>query len=168
MKRLCLVGNHEEAMLAFVKQPKNNAQWLQFGGKETLMSYGFETSELKLDNIKRRNFLYRLNSLIPKEHIRFLSELPIMIRFPNIVFVHAGIRPEIPLDEQLDNDLIWIRDDFINNTKALEVLVVHGHTPVKEVDISQKRVNVDVGAYANGKLSAVKFVKGKPVKIITS
>jgi len=167
VRRLCLVGNHEETMLAFIKDPKNNSEWLKFGGKETLVSYGFELSELKQSEIKKSNFLYRINSLIPSEHVRFLSELPIMINFPSLVFVHAGIRPELTLNNQLDEDLIWIREDFIDSQVALKTIVVHGHTPTDEVYISKLRINIDTGAYAQGKLSAVKFINGKAVATIT-
>jgi len=167
VERLCLVGNHEETMLAFIKDPKNNSEWLKFGGKETLISYGFELCDLKTNEIKKISFLYRVNSLIPSEHIKFLSKLPIMIKFPNMVFVHAGIRPELSLNNQLDEDLIWIRDDFINSQITSENIVVHGHTPADEVYISERRINVDTAAYAGGKLSAVKFVDGKAVTTIT-
>jgi len=168
IKRLCLAGNHEEAMLAFLDNPKANIKWLEFGGYETLLSYGFSASELNLNSIKKRNFIHKINSFIPDEHINFLSKLPIIATFPKHIFVHAGIRPNISIEKQTDRDLLWIRDSFLKHEGDYEFTIIHGHTPVEKTYISPSRINVDTGAYLSGHLSAIKIINGEISDILTT
>lgn len=155
--RICLLGNHEETMLAFINSPKDHTDWLDFGGRETLVSYGISADEISKSLAKKRNFLHKINSYIPQEHIDFLKEIPIVASYPNHVFVHAGIRPNVQLVEQSDEDLIWIRKDFLEYEEKHNWLIIHGHTPVEEPFSSSTRIDVDTGAYTSGKLSAVKI-----------
>ncbi len=113
--RLCLAGNHEEAMLAFIENPKNHTNWLDFGGYETLLSYGFSRNDLNRNEIKKRGFIHRINSYIPDEHRDFLKQLPIVAVFPEYLFVHAGVRADVTLEEQSDYDLLWIRKEFLDH-----------------------------------------------------
>ncbi len=166
--RLCLAGNHEEAMLTFLQNPKSHADWLNFGGVQTLTSYGFNPNELNLSDIKHRNFIHKINSFIPNEHIDFLAKLPSIAIFPKYVFVHAGIRSEISLDAQSDTDLLQIRGGFLNHAGIPNLTVVHAHTPIEKPYISATRINIDTGAYISSHLSAIKIVNAKVAGILTS
>ncbi len=167
-KRTCLLGNHEEAMLAFVENPKPHVAWLEFGGKETLISYGLSDDEMKLAFVKKKDFLHKINSFIPQEHIKFLRNLPISASFPHKVFVHAGVRPNVIMEKQSDRDLVRIRSEFLEFSGEREFLVIHGHSPVEEPFVSKTRINIDTGAYITGRLTAAKFVEGDFVSFLTT
>ena len=88
-------------------------------------------------------------------HRRFLSSLTGSFECGDYLFVHAGIRPGVPLPQQREEDLLWIREDFLLHEKSFGKIVIHGHTPVEEPDIRPNRINIDTGAYATGKLSCL-------------
>lgn len=168
MQRHCLMGNHEAAMLSFLNAPDHSQDtWLDYGGYETLLSYGVTTnmSDLKPSAVELSK---ELAARVPAHHLEFLSNIPVMIEYPEHVFVHAGVRPNIALADQVEKDLLWIRSDFIEFDGPLEKFVVHGHTPVSSVEPTQWRANVDTGAYATGHLSALKFVDGKIEDILST
>jgi len=167
-KRICLAGNHEQVMLAFLNNPKSNADWLEFGGRETLLSYGLGEKDTTQAAVRQRGFIHKINSFIPDEHIGFLANLPILAQFEHHIFVHAGLRPHVALKKQADSDLIWIRDEFYNEADGFGLTIVHGHTPNKKPFVSNSRIDVDTGAYITGCLSAAKFVNGKFAEIITT
>jgi serine/threonine protein phosphatase 1 len=87
--------------------------------------------------------------------VKFLSSLKSSFIFGDFFFVHAGIRPGIPLSQQRDEDLLWIREDFLLCEEDFGKIIVHGHTPVLEPEIRPNRINVDTGAYATGKLTCL-------------
>jgi serine/threonine protein phosphatase 1 len=162
-KRMCIAGNHEDVIVNFIDSDCRDNGWLSFGGVETLASYGLygETS-----NAKR--LAQKIASYIPGEHIEFLRSLPEMISVPGYCFVHAGIDPGIAESEQSSKTLLWSRpNDFAWENAKTASVVVHGHTPVPEVEITPCRVNVDTGAYSSGNLSAIKISKGK-ISVINS
>ena len=167
-QRLCLTGNHEEGMLAFLTDPKPNANWLEFGGRETLLSYGLSDEDIRPSSIRRRSFIYKINSFVPNEHIDFLRKLPIMAKFPAHVFVHAGLRPHLSLEQQSDRDFLWIRDEFLKHSEGFGFTIIHGHTPVEKPFISGSRINVDTGAYMSDHLAAAKFVDGEFAGVIST
>lgn len=154
-KRICLVGNHELMMLDFLASQRADSPWLQFGGRETLQSYGIDDDRiLKASPADRRSML---DERIPRSHIAFLTNLPIMLTLPGTIFVHAGIRPGIALDAQADHDLVWIREPFLGNRSASEVRVIHGHTPSDEPNLGINRIGIDTAAFATGILTAVRL-----------
>lgn len=164
--RHCIMGNHEAMMLSFLNT-LTGAQynWLDVGGYETMMSYGFAPEELSTGIIPAK-LAQKLGAHMPDEHRAFLMQLPLMIEYPEHVFVHAGIRPGIPLNDQVEQDLLWIRSEFLAFEGPFEKYVVHGHTPVAQAEKKSWRANADTGAYATGNLSAIKFVDGKPEDIL--
>lgn len=168
IERLCLAGNHEEAMLAFLGDPKRNADWLEFGGRETMLSYGFELAELHGHAVSNRALKHKIDALIPSEHFSFLRQLPSLVVYPHHIFVHAGLRPGVAPDAQDDRDLLWIRQPFLDDLGVAGRMVVHGHTPVDAPFVSNQRVNVDTGAYMSGHLSTVKILDGEIVDVLTS
>jgi len=160
--RFCLAGNHEDVMLDFLRNPSSNHRWLDFGGLETLYSYGLHklpTNRQALKNL--------LQSRIPDEHVDFLESLPSMLSIPGFCFVHAGLRDGVALAEQEDADLLWLRP--VATAKAVAtngVIAIHGHTPVADVEIGSARINVDTGAYMSGRLSAVRLSRRNAPEII--
>ncbi|MEM8988420.1 MAG: metallophosphoesterase [Pseudomonadota bacterium] len=148
-----LKGNHEDAMLRFLEGLDEDALWLSFGGVETLQSYGVETSTMARASMAA--LVDRALGLIPEEHIAFLRKLELSATFGDYMFVHAGVRPDQPLDAQTPADLMWIRNDFLNSDIRPDKTIVHGHTPNRTpVDLGW-RIGVDTGAGWNGQLTAV-------------
>ena len=92
---------------------------------------------------------------MPESHYRFLTGLPLSFTCGDYFFVHAGVRPGAPLSRQREEDLLWIRDDFLCCEEPFEKVIVHGHTPVMEPEVRKNRINIDTGAYATGRLTCL-------------
>jgi serine/threonine protein phosphatase 1 len=168
LRRLVIRGNHESTMLDFIRDPAGNAQWLEFGGRETLLSYGIEEKSFANGAIGRNGFRQTLASYIPEEHVAFLASLPMLIETPDYVFVHAGLRPGVAIGAQTDADLLWIRDDYVDSYAEFGKVIVHGHTPRTEALLTGSRIAVDTGAYATGRLTAVRLVRGEAPALLTT
>ncbi len=149
-----LRGNHEAAFETFLSDPEFGPQWAKFGGAETLMSYGIQPPRAKTQMEEWTGVCEQLNAVLPTAHRHFLSALSLYETFGDYVFVHAGLKPGQPLDQQCEKDLLWIRDEFLADEHAFEQVVVHGHTPISEPYKDHRRISVDTGAYLTGKLSA--------------
>jgi serine/threonine protein phosphatase 1 len=152
-----LKGNHEEQMLAFLADCKQGPVWAEFGGAETLASYGVVPPKLRTDMAAWENARLALEAALPESHTTFLRTLELAIVSGDYVFVHAGLRPGVPLEEQSERDLIWIRDEFLSHGQPFEKVVVHGHTPDAAPHMGQFRIGIDTGAYATGTLTAVRL-----------
>src|SRR5207244_5200800 len=98
-------------------------------GLETLLSYGLKPS-INPDRNEQAMLASEFAEILPREHLDFLQTLGLTFSCGDFLFVHAGVRPGIPIREQTEDDLLWIRDDFLNWKKPFEQFVVHGHTPV--------------------------------------
>jgi serine/threonine protein phosphatase 1 len=149
-----LKGNHETFVLEFLGNPSKLQSWSLMGGLETLMSYGV-TPSLNADAQTQKELAIALQTALPKSHLIFLESLRSSYSCGGFFFAHAGVRPGVPLPEQREQDLLWIRDDFLLHEGKFDKIIVHGHTPVRLVDIRPNRINIDTGAYATGKLSCV-------------
>jgi len=158
-ERLCLLGNHEAMMLAFIRNPRRGAIWLENGGRETLLSYGVPSDTL-LRGVAPRVLDNLIHSHVPPEHIEFLERLPVLLDTPEAIFAHAGLRPGVKLAAQSDDDLIWFRDNYESDYAEFERPVVHGHMPRTEALLSPHRIAIDTGAYVNGHLTAVRIMPG--------
>ena len=148
-------GNHEETMFGFLSEPSLGATWCSFGGVETLSSYGV-VAPLSSDppeawEATRDAFV----AALPTSHARFLQALEPAVEYGDYFFTHAGVRPGIGLDEQEPHDMMWIRDDFLRGSATFSKAIVHGHTPEADAFVSDRRIGVDTGAYATGRLSAI-------------
>lgn len=156
MHRHVLLGNHEAMMLAFLKAPRKVTKWLDYGGRETLMSYGLT---LSIDDVvmkPQRNTLQKLAAYIPQTHIDFMSSLPALLQFSDYILSHAGIDPEKPIENQNEHDLLWNKDPQRWLKKPpLGKIVIHGHVPIGEIETKGPWINLDTGAYATGRLSAL-------------
>lgn len=160
-----LKGNHDRLFLNFVRggdgtDPRLNKgmTWLHsvMGGRATLASYGAKKSLLESEE----KFLRRARNAVPKSHVEFLDSLPIWYRADGMIFVHAGIRPGFPIEAQEEDDLLWIRDEFLWHLGDHDALIVHGHTPVDEPTHYGNRVNIDTGAGWGNDLVPVVFDNG--------
>jgi len=147
-----LKGNHEAYFTSVLEDPARAAEWFQFGGLQTLMSYGVSAAP-GLGKDELPDLVRELTSVMPPEHIAFLRQLRPTFTCGDFFFVHAGVRPGIPLSEQRESDLLWIRDEFLQSKRRFGKYVVHGHTPVKQAELLENRANIDTGAYATGNLT---------------
>lgn len=164
-RRLCLSGNHEQAMLEAFESAEAFEWWCRFGGIETLASYGVSISQLDPSARSWDTNRAVLEAYIPREHVEFLSSLPVMIRVPGYVLVHAGMRPGVAPEDQTDHDLRWFHHEFGEKNQQSDYCVVHGHTIVERPLITSGRIAIDTGAYATGRLTAV-CLKSDQVPII--
>ena len=152
-EQVFLMGNHEEFFLDFLKDPATGAHWVDNGGDATLSSYGVEAVGKAAADMAA--LCEKLRQNMPDEHLAFLEELAVTHLEGDYLFVHAGIRPGVPLSRQSDEDLLWIREPFLDAADPHEFVVVHGHTPVKAPEVHDNRIAVDTGAVWSGRLTAV-------------
>ncbi|WP_416899847.1 MAG: metallophosphoesterase family protein [Minwuia sp.] len=154
-ENIFLIGNHEAVMLQFLQDAEIGRDWVRFGGDTTLASYGVR---IRRENPSIGELLgaqAELQARLPKTHEHFLKNLKLTYRAGDYLFVHAGIRPGVPLEQQDGNDLIWIRNRFIDSDADFGCVVVHGHTPNPEIQSRHNRIGIDTGAYFSGRLTAV-------------
>lgn len=158
VETVALLGNHEDLLLQFLDAPYGANLWLTNGGDATLRSYKVKVpasfDELLLT---QRALLHA----IPRHHKTFLASLTEQVVFGDYLFVHAGIRPGLPLDRQSREHRIWIRDLFLDSEADHGLVVVHGHTIVHEVEWRTNRIGVDTGAYTTGRLTALVLEGGE-------
>jgi serine/threonine protein phosphatase 1 len=147
-----LKGNHEAYFLEVLRDPTKFEDWRQFGGLQTLMSYGIQLT-LNPNADEQTDLIRALLEVMPGNHLEFLKSLKPSFLCGDFFFVHAGVRPGIPLKEQQEADLLWIRNEFLDSEENFGKFIVHGHTPVREPDIRPNRINIDTGAYATGNLT---------------
>lgn len=151
-----LLGNHEEALLDFLDERSDGLDWLSYGGLETLLSYGVPLKSFP-DTAERAAKLRRaLRDAVPQSHLGFYRACILHHTLGDYVFVHAGVRPGVPLEKQNPADLLWIRDEFLRARSALPgKVVVHGHTICDLPQDLGHRVNIDTGAFVSGRLTCL-------------
>jgi serine/threonine protein phosphatase 1 len=152
-----LKGNHEQALLQFLDDPNLWPTWQEFGARETLLSYGVAPPPRGSEPETWAQASQALNAAMPIAHRRFLETLPVSVVRGDYLCVHAGVRPGAPLDRQVEEDLLWIRDEFLRNERRLEKVIVHGHTPAEAAYVGSHRIGLDTGAYATSLLTAIKL-----------
>ena len=149
-----LKGNHESYLTDFLTNPRILEDWQCYGGLETLMSYGI-TPSINANAATQVKLAAALNQALPESHRQFIRNLRSSFTCGDFFFVHAGVRPGIPLTKQRDEDLLWIRQAFLLHEEDFGKIVVHGHTPVSQPDIRPNRINIDTGAFATGQLTCL-------------
>ena len=159
-----LKGNHETYISNFVANPSILKEWQHLGGLETLMSYGISPS-INAGTAAQLQLAAAFDLALPESHRRFLGDLKLSYTCGDFFFVHAGVRPGIPLEKQREKDLLWIRHEFLLCEDNFSKVVVHGHTPVPQLDIRPNRINIDTGAYATGNLTCL-MLEGDQMGII--
>jgi len=156
-----LKGNHEALLLSFLNDPAAGLNWLRNGGDAALLSYGVELEAIQLAFWRGPKGLAeavrQFRAVLPANHLHFYEGLKLFCRLGDYFFAHAGIRPNVPLDEQSEDDLLWIRADFLNSTEDFGAVVVHGHTPTREPKELRNRIALDTFAVRTGKLTAAGF-----------
>jgi len=164
-----LKGNHEAAFLSFLSDPHDGAGWLGFGGDATLLSYGVRPPADFQDAAELERARDDLLERMPAAHLRVLQELEMMVVLGDYAFVHAGIRPGVPLARQKAEDLLWIRGPFLDRTEPFEKRIVHGHSWMEAApEIYDNRIGLDTGAYETGVLTAVRIEDGEVALFQTS
>ena len=148
-KAVFLKGNHEELFLNFYCEGRDETLFLCNGGANTLASYGLTVAEA------------RTGRGIPQSHLDFISSLRLTHEAEGYLFVHAGIRPGIPLVDQVPEDLLWIRYAFIESDEDFGRTVVFGHTPLREPLIEPNKIGIDTGAVYGGRLTAIELPSGE-------
>ncbi|MHA6721294.1 metallophosphoesterase [Sphingomonas sp. RS6] len=149
-----LSGNHEEILLAILDGAGEHVgDWLRFGGAACAQSYGLDPQALA--TMAPAAAIAQLHDAIPQAHINLLRELAPRFSLGSYLFVHAGIRPGIPIEHQLLHDLHWIRAPFLRSKVDHGAIVVHGHSISDEPECRPNRIGIDTGAYASGRLTAL-------------
>jgi serine/threonine protein phosphatase 1 len=155
----CLKGNHEVMMLEAMAEtePTSLPHWLRWGGEQTLQSYGWTGEAIE-------------HGLVPQAHLDWLASRPALTRDAHRAYVHAGLRPGVPLEAQDEEALLWIRTAFLAApAEDFDIHVVHGHTPIwagkpdpLQPERLSHRTNLDTKAYATGVLSVGVFDPQRP------
>ncbi|MDH3233100.1 MAG: serine/threonine protein phosphatase [Alphaproteobacteria bacterium] len=152
---ICLKGNHEAMMLEFLDDSSIGPSWMAIGGNATLLSYGVTmpggiATPAGYDQIQED-----LKSKLPATHVEFLTSLRPQHSEGDYHFVHAGVRPGRPLANQVERDLIWIREPFLSSDAWHGKMVVHGHSIEWDPEIFENRIGIDTAAYASGRLTCL-------------
>jgi serine/threonine protein phosphatase 1 len=159
-----LKGNHELIAIKCLSDRALFDQWLRLGGLETLVSYGVPTEILvKARQIAKLQSAF--HSALPRSHFRFFRDLKNSFECGDFFFAHAGVKPGIELSRQKENDLLWIRGEFLSSMQDFGKIIVHGHTPSSEIEVAPNRINIDTGAFATGRLSCL-VLEGEDLSVI--
>ena len=152
---VALCGNHDAWMLQFLDDVTLGVPWLYNGGGATLLSYGIGASAAASLRERVTQAQSELRAVLPAAHRAFLQGLRSSHREGDYLFVHAGIRPGVPLDRQELEDLLWIREGFLDCDDDHGLVVVHGHTIVDRPEVFPNRIGIDTGAFATGRLTCL-------------
>jgi serine/threonine protein phosphatase 1 len=166
-----LKGNHDRMFTRFLAEPwdpepglRSELSWLhpRLGGADTLRSYGVaNAADRPLQKVHAEAL-----AAVPRTHLDFLMSLSVLHRAGDCVFVHAGIRPGVALEDQTETDLVWIREPFLSHVDSFGPFVVHGHTAIDAPTHYGNRLNLDSGAAYGGPLSAV-VIEGREAALLT-
>lgn len=145
-----LKGNHDEYFVNFIETCNEGAPWLKYGGDATVYSYGVRIADHVAPDQRLEHICERLRETVPERHIDFLSQLKLAWTVGDFLFVHAGVHPDRPWDKQTSEDLLWIRDEFLESDRDFGKIVVHGHSVSDGPDVRNNRIGIDTGAcYSN-------------------
>jgi serine/threonine protein phosphatase 1 len=168
---ITLKGNHDRMFTRFLRDPqepepglRSDLSWLhpRIGGAATLASYGVRNA---MDRPLAPVHAEAIES-VPQTHRDFLDARPAWLQRGEVVFVHAGIRPGIPMTAQQETDLVWIRTGFLDDPRDHGSLIVHGHTALDRATHYGNRVNIDSSAAYGGPLTAI-VIEGRDVFHLT-
>jgi serine/threonine protein phosphatase 1 len=148
-----LLGNHEEMFIRSFADADVLRQFLRHGGRETLLSYGISRKTYSAATLHQIQQLAR--EVVPIEDIEFIASFEDMLAVGDYLFVHAGIAPGVPVDEQKTSDLRWIREPFLSHAEDHDHVIVHGHTISGRPVVRTNRIGIDTGAYDSGRLTAL-------------
>jgi serine/threonine protein phosphatase 1 len=149
-----LKGNHEQIAISCLRDRGLFERWMRLGGRETLMSYGITLAALS-DERQIVRLQAAFHDVLPQSHFRFFRDLKSSFTFGDFFFAHAGVKPDISLARQKENDLLWIRQEFLSSLQDFGKIVIHGHTPTRDIQVEPNRINIDTGAFATGRLTCL-------------
>ena len=153
--KVYLKGNHDDDFLGFLADETRGADWFRVGGDATVYSYGVRIPR-DLAPADRFSYIRKaLRAAVPPRHVEFLAGLELVREIGDYLFVHAGIRPGTALDEQEPEDMLWIRDEFLDSRADHGKVVVHGHSVTDRPDVRENRIGIDTGAYASHELTCL-------------
>ena len=152
-----LLGNHEASLLQFLDAPIQNANWLNYGGIDTALSYGIRAPIGRLSNTQIISLSTALKDAIRKEHLDFFTNLELSYESGDYLFVHAGVYVDRPLSENDEQSFLWMREPFLSSNTLYKRVIVHGHTITKDFkpEIRPNRIGIETGSYLNGKITAL-------------
>jgi len=148
-----LSGNHEEMFLLSFYKIKAFKNFLRIGGRETILSYDVDRDEFRAADLEEAQQM--MIEAVPVEDREFIHGFESSISIGDYLFVHAGINPELPLDEQTNEEIRWIREPFLSHKGDYGCVVVHGHTVTDEAVFRNNRIGIDTGAFMSGRLTAL-------------
>jgi serine/threonine protein phosphatase 1 len=150
-----LRGNHEDVMLRFLTDIAAGPSWLTFGGRETLESYGIDPPQAQAEPVELEQAQRALAARLPAAHLEFLRGLRLQHEEGDYFFAHAGVKPGVPLDQQREQDLLWIRGEFLSSNAEFGRIVVHGHSISPVPDVRRNRIGIDTGAFMSDRLTCL-------------
>lgn len=150
-----LKGNHEAEMEDFLANPTPGHTWTSYGGMNTALSYRVRVGAKISAEERSKKLRDELVKAMPEEHQLFFSGLLFRYQIGDYFLVHAGIRPDVPLDRQSPVDLLWMREPFLSHMPYHEKVIVHGHTISEKPQLCHNRIGLDTGAYYSGNLSCL-------------
>ncbi|WP_395942760.1 metallophosphoesterase family protein [Brevundimonas sp.] len=152
-----LRGNHEDRMEAFLTDPELGPGWCDYGGREALQSYGVNPPFDKTDAAGWAAACQAFNAAVDDHQRAFLAAQEYSFSLGDYFFAHAGAKPGVALDAQDPQQLMWVRQAFLNHPDPFDRVVIHGHTPTEAVHADDRRIGLDTGAYATGVLTALRL-----------
>jgi|SaaInlStandDraft_7_1057024.scaffolds.fasta_scaffold42423_2 serine/threonine protein phosphatase 1 len=150
-----LRGNHEQKVLEFLVDTEIGSDWIFWGGAATLRSYGADIEDPRFGRLGWDWLQEEFRQRLPARHLAFLNKTLSSHTIGDYFFVHAGVKPDVPLSEQTSKDLLWIRGEFLDSQQDFGKKIVHGHTIVDDVEVHPNRIAVDTGAWRTNKLSCL-------------
>jgi serine/threonine protein phosphatase 1 len=159
-----LKGNHELIAIKCLSDSDLFDQWLRLGGLETLASYGVPP-EMMANGTQIVQLQAAFHDALPNAHLRFFRDLQNSYVCGDFFFAHAGVKPKVELSQQRESDLLWIRREFLSSNDDFGKIIVHGHTPTREIEVGPNRINIDTGAFATGRLTCL-AIQGETLSVI--
>ncbi|MDA7949164.1 MAG: metallophosphoesterase [Hyphomicrobiaceae bacterium] len=155
VEKITLIGNHERLLLDFLNDARTGQKWLSVHGRTTLESYGVPVPKDQLNDSQFTTLQSALRDNLPKRHVDFIRSLRPYYICGDYAFVHAGIRPGLPISDQSLEDLLTIRSEFTSSGSKHEKIIVHGHTYSRLPRVRAYRIGIDTGSYMTGKLTCL-------------
>jgi serine/threonine protein phosphatase 1 len=154
-EKIYLKGNHDDALLQFLRDAEFGPLWFSYGGDATVLSYGVRMSPSKVGRERFEDMRKQLEANLPPAHLEFLQSLQMVWECGDYLFVHAGFKPGVAIQQQKPDDMLWIREEFLDSRYDFGRLVVHGHSVTDTPELKPNRIGIDTGAYASDTLTCL-------------
>ena len=158
-ENIYLKGNHEDVLIKFLSGTSIDPGWIYYGGDNTLCSYDVTVSSPFGNQWSLEQMQAHLKHNLPARHLEFYQTLQISHLEGDYCFVHAGVVPKVPLEKQEEENVLWIRDEFLNSKANHGRIIVHGHTIRSKPEVFPNRIGIDTGAYSSGILTCLVLQK---------